>query len=87
MPDVLERPIEAESRLRAKNQVTVPEPILRALDAAPHDRLAWAADPAEPGVARVQVVPRDFAGSLTGVFGSAEEVLEFVRDEHDAWDE
>jgi|GEM_PF-5968413 hypothetical protein len=29
----------------------------------------------------------DYAGSLTGVFGTAEETLEFIRGERDSWDE
>jgi bifunctional DNA-binding transcriptional regulator/antitoxin component of YhaV-PrlF toxin-antitoxin module len=84
---VLDRPIEAEARLRQKNQLTMPEPIVRALDAAPNDILVFEADPAEPGVAHVRLMPRDFAGSLTGVFGTSEEVLEFVRGERAAWGE
>jgi bifunctional DNA-binding transcriptional regulator/antitoxin component of YhaV-PrlF toxin-antitoxin module len=83
----IDRPVEAEARLRRKNQLTVPEPIVRALDAAPDDVLVFEADPSEPGVAHVRVLPRDFAGSLTGVFGSSEEALEYVRGEREAWAE
>lgn len=82
-----DRPIEAEARLRAKNQLTVPEPIVRALEAGPDDTLVFVADPAEPGVAHVRVVPRDFAGSLTGTYGTTEDVLTFVREERAAWAE
>jgi hypothetical protein len=35
----------------------------------------------------VHVVPRDFAGSLTGVYGTTDDVLAFVREEHAAWAE
>ena len=85
--EVLDRPIEAEARLRQKNQLTLPEPIVRALDAAPDDIVVFEADPAEPGVARVRLLPREFAGSLTGVFGTSEETLEYVRGERTAWGE
>ena len=85
--EVLDRPIEAEARLRRKNQLTVPEAIVRALDAAPDDILVFEANPAEPGVAHVHLVPRDFAGSLTGIFGTSEEVLAYVRSERAAWSE
>ena len=84
---VIDRPIEAEARLRQKNQLTVPEPIVRALDAALDDILVFETDPAEPGVARVRLLPREFAGSLTGVFGTSEETLEYVRGERAAWGE
>ena len=82
---VLDRPIEAEARLRRKNQLTMPHPIVRALEAHPDDVLVFETDPAEPGVARVRLLPRDFAGSLTGVFGTTEETLEYVRGERGAW--
>jgi hypothetical protein len=85
--EVLDRPIEAHARLRQKNQLTLPEAIVRALDAAPDDLIVFEADPAEPGVAHLHLVPRDFAGSLTGVYGTSEEVLEFVRGERAAWGE
>jgi hypothetical protein len=87
MTDVLDRPIAAESRLRQRNQITVPETIVRALDAEPDDTLVWEADPAQPGVVRVQVLPRTFAASMTGVFGTTEQVLDFVRGERAAWGE
>ena len=80
-------PIAADARLRAKNQVTVPDAIVRALGAAPDDVLAFEADPAEPGVARIRLMPRSFAGSLTGVFGTTEEFLAFLKEEHDSWGE
>lgn len=85
--DAPARPIEAEARLRQKNQVTIPEPIVRALDAELDDILVFEADPSEPGVAHVRLLPRDFAGSLTGVFGTSEETLEYVRGERAAWGE
>jgi hypothetical protein len=84
---VLGRPVAAEARLRAKNQLTVPETIVDALHAEPNDTFVWETDPSEPGVARVHRIPHDFAGSLTGVYGTSEEVLEFVRGEHAAWEE
>ena len=78
-------PIEVDARLRAKNQITMPDQIVRALGAAPNDVLAFEANPAEPGVAHVRLMPRSFAGSLTGVFGTTEEVLAFLKEEHESW--
>lgn len=82
---VLDRPIEAEARLRHKNQITLPEPIVRALEAQPDDVLLFEADPARPGTVTATLLPRDFAGSLTGVYGTTEETLAFVRGEREAW--
>lgn len=85
--DTLDRPVEAESRLREKNQLTMPELVARVLEVASGDRLLWEVTPERPGVATVTVLPRDFAGSLTGVYGTAEEALEYVRSERAAWAE
>ena len=79
--------IAVDARLRAKNQLTVPDAIVRALGATPDDVLAFEADPAEPGVVHVRRMPRDFAGSLTGMWGSTEEVLAYVQEERASWGE
>lgn len=84
---VLDRPIEAEARLRNKNQLTLPDRIARALEVEPDDVLLFEVDPDEPGVVRARVLPRDFAGSLTGVYGTTEDTLAFVRGEREAWGE
>ena len=80
------RLVEAEARLRAKNQITVPEQVLSALDARQDDRLVFEVDVEQPGVARVRRLPRTFAGALTGVYGTTEEVKAFLREEHDDWE-
>ncbi len=78
--------IEAEARLRAKNQITVPEAIVEVLDARQNDLLVFEANADEPGTAVVRVVPRTFAGTLTGVFGTTEDVKAFLREEHADWE-
>jgi hypothetical protein len=87
MDNVLGRPVEAEARLRPKNQMTIPDAIVRALHATPDDTFVFEADPEQPGVAQVHVIPHSFAGSMTGVYGTTEDVIRFVRDEHKAWGE
>ena len=84
---VLARPVEAEARLRAKNQLTLPDPIVRALDAAQDDVLLFEMDPTDPALFHARLLPRTFAGSLTGVFGTAEDTLAYVRGERAAWGE
>lgn len=86
MTSKLNRPIAAEARLRAKNQLTLPEPIVDAFQARPGDVLVFEADPRQPGVAQVYVVHSEFAGSMTGTYGTTDDVLAFIRDEHAAWD-
>jgi len=41
---------------------------------------------AEPGVIRVRLVPRSYAGTLTGTYGTSKDVEEFLRDEHADWE-
>jgi len=78
--------IEAEARLRAKNQLTVPEAIVEVLDARQNDLLVFEANAHEPGTAVVRVVPRTFAGTLTGTFGTTDDVKAFLREEHADWE-
>lgn len=87
MTDLLDRPIEADARLRAKNQLTLPEPIAEALGARTNDVLVFETDPMLPGVAHVHLVRARFAGALTGVYGTTQQVKAFLREEHEAWGE
>jgi len=81
------RPVEADARLRQKNRLTLPGAIVRVLGAAPGDVIVFEADPAEPGTAHLHLLPRSFAGSLQGVYGTGEEVMEYLRSERASWDE
>jgi bifunctional DNA-binding transcriptional regulator/antitoxin component of YhaV-PrlF toxin-antitoxin module len=87
MTDLLDRPIEADARLRAKNQLTLPEPIAEALGARTNDVLVFETDPMQPGVAHVHLVRAGLAGALTGVYGTTQQVKAFLREEHEAWGE
>ena len=84
---IAHRSIEADARLRAKNQLTLPEPIVEALGAEPNDVLVFEIDPARPDVALVHLVRAGFAGAMTGVYGTTDDVKSFVREEHAAWGE
>lgn len=84
---IAQRPIEADARLRAKNQLTLPEPIAEALGAEPNDVLVFEIDPGRPGFALVHLVRAGFAGALTGTYGTTDEVKAFIREEHAAWGE
>ncbi len=82
---IARRPIEAEARLRAKNQLTLPEPIAQALGAEPNDVLVFEIDSTQPYVVQVHLVHARFAGALTGTYGTTDEVKAFIREEHAAW--
>jgi bifunctional DNA-binding transcriptional regulator/antitoxin component of YhaV-PrlF toxin-antitoxin module len=81
----LETPIKAEARLRHKNQITLPEPIAQFLEARPDDILIFEADPADPRTACVRLLPRTYAGSMTGVYGTTDDVLRYLHEEHESW--
>lgn len=85
--NLAQRPIEAEARLRAKNQLTLPEPIAEALGAEPNDVLVFEIDPTQRDVVLVHLVHAGFAGALTGTYGTTDEVKAFIREEHAAWGE
>jgi len=84
---ITRRSIEADARLRAKNQLTLPEPIAHALGAEPNDVLVFEVEPLRPDVAIVHVVHAGFAGALTGTYGTTADVKSFIREEHAAWGE
>jgi bifunctional DNA-binding transcriptional regulator/antitoxin component of YhaV-PrlF toxin-antitoxin module len=78
-------PIQAEARLRHKNQLTLPDQIAQQLEAKPDDVLVFEVDLEDPHAASVRVLPRSFAGAMTGVYGTSEDVLRYLREEHEAW--
>jgi bifunctional DNA-binding transcriptional regulator/antitoxin component of YhaV-PrlF toxin-antitoxin module len=78
-------PFAAEARLRARYQLTLPEPVAAALAARPDDRLLFEADPREPGVVRMRRARTSWAAAARGAFGSEDEVLVFLREERASW--
>lgn len=79
------RAFAVEARLRARYQVTLPEPVAAALGASPDDRLLFEANPAEPGVVHIRKARVSWAGAATGAFGSEAEVLAYLREERASW--
>ena len=79
--------LELEVSLRQKNQITIPEEVVRRLGLAPGDRLVMAIDDAQPDPMQLRPIRRSYAGLLTGVYGTDEEALEYVRAERASWDQ
>ena len=75
----------AEVGVRPKNQITLPDAVLRQMGARTGDRLLIESDPDEPDVLRVRAVRRSYAGVLAGVYGTADEAVGYVRAEQDSW--
>ncbi len=86
MPARLERPsqtLEWEVRLRGRNQITVPEEVVRLLGVIDGDRLILRVGQDGRSVV-VRPIRRSYAGALRGLWpeGSAE----FLRRERAAWE-
>ena len=81
------KPFEVKVCLRAKNQLTLPEPIARRLGVEPGDQLILSVDENEPRIVHVRPVLRSYAGIAAGVYGTPEEVAEYIRGERASWDE
>ena len=79
--------VEHEVRLRQKNQVTIPEEIVRLLRLEPGDRLVVEVDEAQPDRMQLRPIRRSYKGILAGVYGTDEEALEYVRGERASWDQ
>jgi antitoxin component of MazEF toxin-antitoxin module len=79
--------IEVEVRLRQKNQLTLPDAIVKQLDVQPGDRLVVHVDESCPDHVTIRPIRRSYAGLLKGVYGTDEEALEYVRAERASWDQ
>ena len=79
--------IEIEVRLNDKNELTLPDEVMERLRLRPGDRLVVAFDEGGPDRLQVRPLRRSYAGILTGVYGTDEEALEYVRAERASWDE
>ena len=79
--------VEVEVSLRKKNQITLPEPIASRLGVGPGDRLVFEADDGDHDRVHIRRVRRSYAGALAGVYGTPEEVAEYLRGERESWGE
>lgn len=71
-----------EARLRARNQLTLPDPLVQAAGLAEGDRFTVEVDPAEPDVVRLRRLRSSYAGALADVYGDAAEAL---AEERQSW--
>ena len=79
--------LEVRAVVRAKNQLTLPDPIVKRLGIEPGDAVIVCFDDDEPGVVQVRSLRRSYAGVAMGIYGSAEEAAEYVKNERRAWSE
>jgi bifunctional DNA-binding transcriptional regulator/antitoxin component of YhaV-PrlF toxin-antitoxin module len=71
--------VHAEARLRAKSQLTLPEPIVETAGVTEGDRFLVEIVPDDPDTIRLHRIRSSYAGSLRDVFGDPVAYLEGER--------
>jgi hypothetical protein len=72
--------VSAEARLRAKSQLTLPEPIVDAAGVVEGDRFLVEIAPDQPDTIRLHRIRSSYAGALRDVFGGTEDYLAAERE-------
>ena len=71
-----------EAKLRARNQLTLPEPVVRAGGFREGDRFVVEVSEDDPDTVRLHRIRDSYAGALAGVYGDA---VQYVREERRSW--
>ncbi len=80
--------LQVEAKLRKKNQLTLPEEVVRHLGAEPGDRLLLEIDDGDRLHVKVRRLLRSYYGALEGVYGETpEEVAAYIAGERASWGE
>jgi AbrB family looped-hinge helix DNA binding protein len=79
--------VAKQSNLRPKNQVTLPKPVVSALNLQPGDRLVFVVREGEPDQMHVYRMPRSFAGIAPHAYGGTQDGAAYIRAEREAWGE
>jgi AbrB family looped-hinge helix DNA binding protein len=77
--------LQIEATVRDKNQVTIPREVAERHKLQPGQKLVIVDDTDQPGQFVVRVIPRTYAGSLAGVFGTTDQNVAYVRREREDW--
>ena len=75
--------IVATARLRSRNQLTLPDPIVQAAGLDEGATFVVEIDPADPDVVRLRRVRSSYAGALKGLY---EPTAEYLEGERSGWD-
>jgi len=71
--------VAAEARLRARNQLTLPEPVVHAAGIVEGDRFIVEVAPGDPDTVRLHRIRPSYAGALRDVVGDPVDALEAER--------
>jgi bifunctional DNA-binding transcriptional regulator/antitoxin component of YhaV-PrlF toxin-antitoxin module len=75
--------VTAEARLRERNQITIPDAIVRAAGIEPGETFVVELEPGEPDMVRLRRVRTSYAGALTGLYG---DVATYLDEERASWE-
>ncbi len=73
----------AEARLRGRNQLTLPDPVVQAGHLAEGERFVVEIDPANPDTVRLHRIKASYAGALRDVYGDPAAAL---AEERQGWE-
>lgn len=71
--------VTAEARMRARNQMTLPEPVVHAAGIIEGDRFVVEVAPGDPDTVHLHRIRASYAGALPDVYGDATEYLDTER--------
>lgn len=80
-------PTETIAVLRPRNQLTLPQRVVKALGANAGDQLTLRVDETRPGEAWLRLLPESYAGIAADLYGrTTEERAAYVAEERGSWD-
>ncbi|MCY7419147.1 MAG: hypothetical protein LH650_11750 [Chloroflexi bacterium] len=71
--------VRAAARMRARNQLTLPDPVVTAAGIQEGDAFVVEVDQREPDVVRLRLVRASYAGALRGLYDDTREYLDQER--------
>jgi bifunctional DNA-binding transcriptional regulator/antitoxin component of YhaV-PrlF toxin-antitoxin module len=71
--------VTAEAKMRARNQMTLPEPVVQAAGILEGDRFVVEVAPDDPDTVRLHRIRPSYAGALPDLFGDAKDYVDAER--------
>jgi len=71
--------VTAEAKMRARNQLTLPEPVVQAAGILEGDRFVVEVAPGDPDTVHLHRIRASYAGALRDVYGDTTEYLDAER--------
>ena len=75
--------VTAEARIRARNQLTLPDPVVQAAGISEGDRFVVEIDVKDPDVVRLHRIRSSYAGALADLYRDPDA---YLQSERESWD-